>query len=76
MPINIPNDLPAIEELKNENIFILEEQLAAHQDIRPLRIALCNLMPVKIVTETDLICFLWNAMNQKTHQKSISMIFI
>ena len=60
MPINIPNDLPAIEELKNENIFILEEQLAAHQDIRPLRIALCNLMPVKIVTETDLIRVLSN----------------
>jgi homoserine O-succinyltransferase len=60
MPINIPNDLPAIQELKNENIFILEEQLAAHQDIRPLRIALCNLMPVKIVTETDLIRLLSN----------------
>lgn len=60
MPINIPNDLPAIEELKNENIFILEEQLAAHQDIRPLKIALCNLMPVKIVTETDLIRVLSN----------------
>jgi homoserine O-succinyltransferase/O-acetyltransferase len=60
MPINIPNDLPAIEELKNENIFILEEQLAAHQDIRPLRIALCNLMPIKIVTETDLIRVLSN----------------
>ena len=60
MPINIPNDLPAIEELKNENIFILEEQLASHQDIRPLRIALCNLMPVKIVTETDLIRVLSN----------------
>lgn len=55
MPINVPNNLPAITELKNENIFIMEETQAIHQDIRPLRIALLNLMPHKIVTETDLI---------------------
>ncbi len=55
MPINVPNNLPAITELKNENIFIMEEAQAIHQDIRPLRIALLNLMPHKIVTETDLI---------------------
>jgi homoserine O-succinyltransferase len=55
MPINVPNNLPAIIELKNENIFIMEEARAIHQDIRPLRIALLNLMPLKIVTETDLI---------------------
>ncbi|MCB8994016.1 MAG: homoserine O-succinyltransferase [Bacteroidales bacterium] len=55
MPINVPNNLPAIQELKNENIFIMEEAQAIHQDIRPLRIALLNLMPLKIVTETDLI---------------------
>jgi len=55
MPINVPNNLPAITELKDENIFIMEEAQAMHQDIRPLRIALLNLMPHKIVTETDLI---------------------
>ena len=60
MPINVPNNLPAIKELKNENIFIMEENQAIHQDIRPLRIALCNLMPLKIVAETDLIRILSN----------------
>jgi homoserine O-succinyltransferase len=60
MPINVPNNLPAINELKNENIFIMEEARAIHQDIRPLRIALLNLMPLKIVTETDLIRTLSN----------------
>ncbi len=55
MPINVPNNLPAIKELKNENIFIMEESQASHQDIRPLRVALLNLMPVKQVAETDLI---------------------
>jgi len=60
MPINIPDNLPAITILKNENIFIMGEQRAAHQDIRPLRIALCNLMPLKIVTETDFIRVLSN----------------
>lgn len=61
MPINIPNNLPAINILKNENIFIMDEQRASHQDIRPLRIALCNLMPLKIVTETDFIRVLSNS---------------
>jgi len=60
MPINVPNNLPAIKELKNENIFIMEEARAIKQDIRPLRIALLNLMPVIIVTETDLIRTLSN----------------
>ncbi len=60
MPINVPNNLPAIDELKNENIFIMEEARAIKQDIRPLRIALLNLMPLKIVTETDLIRTLSN----------------
>ena len=60
MPINVPNNLPAIKEVKNENIFIMEEARAVKQDIRPLRIALLNLMPVKIVTETDLIRTLSN----------------
>jgi homoserine O-succinyltransferase/O-acetyltransferase len=60
MPINVPNNLPAIEILKDENIFIMEELTALHQDIRPLRLALCNLMPLKIVTETDFIRVLSN----------------
>lgn len=60
MPIKIPNNLPAITILKNENIFIMDEQRAAQQDIRPLRIAFCNLMPLKIVTETDFIRVLSN----------------
>ncbi len=60
MPINVPNNLPAINVLKDENIFVMEENRAIHQDIRPLRIALLNLMPVKIVVETDLIRILSN----------------
>jgi homoserine O-succinyltransferase len=60
MPINVPTKLPAIEELKKENIFIMEESRAIHQDIRPLRVALLNLMPVKMVTETDLLRSLAN----------------
>jgi homoserine O-succinyltransferase/O-acetyltransferase len=55
MPINVPNNLPAIEELKKENIFVMEQDRATQQDIRPLKIALMNLMPVKKVAETDLI---------------------
>ena len=60
MPINVPANLPAIEELKKENIFIMEETRALHQDIRPLRVALLNLMPVKMVTEADLLRSLAN----------------
>ncbi len=60
MPINVPNNLPAIEVLKKENIFVMEQDRAAHQDIRPLKIALLNLMPVKQVAETDLIRSLSN----------------
>jgi len=60
MPINVPDNLPAITILKEENIFIMEEFRASKQDIRPLRIALCNLMPLKIVTETDFIRILSN----------------
>jgi homoserine O-succinyltransferase len=60
MPINVPTNLPAIEELKKEHIFIMEESRAIHQDIRPLRIALLNLMPLKTVTEVDLLRSLAN----------------
>jgi homoserine O-succinyltransferase len=60
MPINVPDQLPAIELLQQENIFIMNESRAAHQDIRPLKIIIVNLMPVKITTETDLIRLLSN----------------
>ncbi len=61
MPINIPDKLPAIKALQNENIFVMDASRASQQDIRPLRIALLNLMPVKITTETDLIRLLSNS---------------
>jgi homoserine O-succinyltransferase len=61
MPLNIPDKLPAIELLRKENIFVMDESRASKQDIRPLRIALLNLMPVKITTETDLIRLLSNS---------------
>jgi homoserine O-succinyltransferase len=60
MPINVPSNLPAIEELKRENIFIMDESRALHQDIRPLKIVLLNLMPLKMVTEADLLRALSN----------------
>lgn len=61
MPIKIPNDLPAMEILTNENIFVMSEERAAHQDIRPLKIAIFNLMPTKIVTETQILRLLGNS---------------
>lgn len=61
MPLNIPDKLPAIESLQKENIFIMNETRAIHQDIRPLKIAVLNLMPVKITTEIDLIRILSNS---------------
>jgi homoserine O-succinyltransferase/O-acetyltransferase len=61
MPVNIPDKLPAIELLKKENIFVMGSSRASRQDIRPLRIALLNLMPLKIVTETDLVRVLSNS---------------
>ena len=60
MPVNIPDTLPAIEALRKENIFVMDRTRANHQDIRPLRIAVLNLMPVKVTTETDLIRILSN----------------
>lgn len=54
MPINILNGLPAKEILESEKIFALEEDVARKQDIRPLRIAILNLMPKKIETETQI----------------------
>lgn len=60
MPIRIPNDLPAVKTLHNENIFVMTEQRATTQDIRPLKILLLNLMPKKIETETQLSRLLGN----------------
>ena len=60
MPINIPSDLPAVKILERENIFVMTQGRARSQDIRPLRILILNLMPVKIVTETQLARLLGN----------------
>lgn len=76
MPLNIPDNLPAVEQLENENIFVMRETQAIHQDIRPLQIVILNLMPIKITTETHLLRVLSNTplqveitlLNTKSHQ--------
>ncbi len=60
MPLNLPDKLPAIELLKQENIFVIDHSRARRQDIRPLRIVVLNLMPLKITTETDMVRLLSN----------------
>lgn len=60
MPLRLPDKLPAIEILKKENIFVMDETRAHSQEIRPLKIVILNLMPLKITTETDLIRLLSN----------------
>ena len=55
MPIKIPDSLPARAVLEGENIFVMTEYRAMHQDIRPLNVLILNLMPTKIVTETQLL---------------------
>ncbi len=60
MPLRLPDRLPAIELLKHENIFVMDDTRAHMQDIRPLKIVILNLMPLKITTETDLIRLLSN----------------
>jgi homoserine O-succinyltransferase len=60
MPIKIPDHLPAKEILNNENIFVIDENEAFHQDIRPLRIVILNLMPTKEMTETQILRLLAN----------------
>lgn len=75
MPLNIPRNLPAVDILLKENIFAMESERAINQDIRPLKIVILNLMPLKITTETDLIRLLSNSplqievdfMKTKTH---------
>lgn len=61
MPLKIPDTLPAIEILQEENIFVMNESRASNQDIRPLKIIILNLMPLKISTETDLLRLLSNS---------------
>ena len=81
MPIKIPNELPATQTLTDENIFVMTETRAVTQDIRPLRIAILNLMPNKIETETQFLRLLGNTslqvevelLHTKTHQsKNVS----
>ena len=61
MPLNLPDRLPAIDILKDENIFVIDNSRAKSQDIRPLKIVVLNLMPLKITTETDLVRLLSNS---------------
>ena len=61
MPIRIPDALPAAAQLESENIFVMTEYRALHQDIRPLRVLILNLMPTKIATETQLLRLLGNS---------------
>ena len=60
MPLNLPENIPAIDLLKEENIFVMNSNRASSQDIRPLKVVILNLMPIKITTETDLIRLLSN----------------
>lgn len=61
MPIKIQDELPAVETLENENIFVMKESRATHQDIRSLRILILNLMPTKIITETQILRLIGNS---------------
>ena len=60
MPVKIPDRLPAAKILQGENIFVMTEHRAMHQDIRPLKLLILNLMPKKIETETQLLRLLGN----------------
>ncbi len=60
MPVNIPDNLPAAEALAAENIFTMNRTSAVHQDIRPLKIAIVNLMPLKETTELSFLRLLSN----------------
>ena len=61
MPIKIQNGLPAMKTLESENIFVMTNERAISQDIRPLKIVILNLMPNKIETETQLLRLLGNS---------------
>ena len=79
MPIRIPNDLPAAQVMQEENIFVMKHQRATTQQIRPLEIVVLNLMPTKIVTETQLTRLLGNTplqvnlelMHTSTHRSKV-----
>ena len=83
MPIKIPNDLPATKTLTDENIFVMNENRALSQDIRPLKILLLNLMPTKVATETQLSRLLGNTplqvelefLHTSSHRRSIFLHF-
>ena len=65
MPIRIQSELPAKEKLESENIFVMDETRAMHQDIRPLKVAILNVMPLKEETELQLLrvllqCLFWD----------------
>jgi homoserine O-succinyltransferase len=76
MPVKIPSTLPARTVLENENVFVMDEDRAIHQDIRALRVAILNLMPTKIATETQILRLLSNSalqveitlLNTATHE--------
>ena len=87
MPIKISDNLPAAKILESENVFVMTENRAMHQDIRPLKIVILNLMPNKVETETQLLRLLGNSplqvdidlMQTATHttrQKNIFWNFI
>jgi len=61
MPIKLPNNIPAKAVLEDEGIFVMDEDRAYHQDIRPLKVAILNLMPLKEVTEVQLLRKLGNS---------------
>lgn len=61
MPLNIPDKLPAVEILESENVFLMKHSQAIHQDIRPLKVVILNLMPLKIATETHILRLLSNS---------------
>jgi len=61
MPVKVPDSLPAVETLTRENIFVMTNERAVHQDIRPLRVGIINLMPTKETTETQLLRLLSNS---------------
>ena len=70
MPIRVQNDLPVKEILEQENIFVMDEMRAAHQDIRPISIGLLNLMPLKEDTELQILRALSNSpLHQRIHQQ-------
>ncbi len=60
MPLRLPDNLPAIKQLEDENIFVIDETRGLTQDIRTLRVVILNLMPIKVTTETDLVRLLSN----------------